>query len=44
MPLKVLLTGSTGMVGRHVLDQLVAGAEVSQVVCIGRLEVGLNDT
>ncbi len=44
MSLKVLLTGSTGMVGRHVLDQLVASAEVSQVVCIGRREVGLNDT
>ena len=44
MPLKVLLTGSTGMVGRHVLDQLVASTEVSQVVSIGRREVGLNDT
>ena len=31
------------MVGRHVLDHLVASTEVGQIVSIGRREVGLNN-
>ncbi len=40
---KILLTGATGMVGRHVLDHLLASSAVGEIVSIGRRQSGLNN-
>jgi uncharacterized protein YbjT (DUF2867 family) len=42
-PAKVLLTGASGMVGRHVLDHLLAHPDVGEIVSIGRRQSGLNN-
>ena len=42
-PTKVLLTGASGMVGRHVLDHLLARPEVGEIVSIGRRQSGLDN-
>ena len=40
---KVLLTGASGMVGRHVLDHLLGNPNVDEIVSIGRRKSGLNN-
>ena len=42
-PAKILLTGATGMVGRHVLDHLLSNPDVGEIVSIGRRQSGLNN-
>ncbi|MDP6475029.1 MAG: NAD-dependent epimerase/dehydratase family protein [Alphaproteobacteria bacterium] len=42
-PSKVLLTGASGMVGRHVLDHLLARPDVGEIVSIGRRKSDLNN-
>lgn len=42
-PARILLTGGTGMVGRLVLEQLLASPEVGKIVSIGRRQTGLGD-
>ncbi len=43
MAAKVLLTGATGMVGRLVLEHLLASPAVGEVVSIGRRQTGVNN-
>mgnify|MGYP003386655927 FL=1 len=43
LPAKVLLTGATGMVGRHVLDYLLMNPDVGEIISIGRRQSGLNN-
>ncbi|KAJ6069443.1 hypothetical protein N7499_011330, partial [Penicillium canescens] len=38
----VLLTGSTGHLGVHLLDQLLRNVNVSQIICLSRLHQGLD--
>ena len=42
-PVKVLLTGASGMVGRHVLDHLLSNSDVGEIVSIGRRRSDLNN-
>jgi uncharacterized protein YbjT (DUF2867 family) len=42
-PAKILLTGASGMVGRHVLDHLLGNPDVGEIVSICRRQSGLNN-
>jgi amino acid adenylation domain-containing protein/thioester reductase-like protein len=39
---RVLLTGATGFLGAHILQQLLMTATVKQVVCLARSQTGLS--
>lgn len=43
-PAKVLLTGASGMVGRHVLDHLLGHPDVGEIVSIGRRRSDLDNS